>query len=70
MASALETATYIATRNPIAIRSTKRLFDEPADRFVEDTLLLEATLQDEIIGKPNQIEAVKAEMEKRAANFS
>jgi enoyl-CoA hydratase/carnithine racemase len=70
IASAFETASYIATRNPIAIRSTKRLFNEPADRFVEDTLMLEATLQDEIIGKPNQIEAVKAEMEKRAANFS
>jgi enoyl-CoA hydratase/carnithine racemase len=68
--AALETATAIAARNPEAIRGTKRLFNEPADRHVADTLMLESVLQDEIIGYPNQIEAVKAELEGRAAVYT
>ena len=70
IAAAFETATAIAARNPDAIRATKQLFNEPADRFVADTLLLESVLQDEIIGSPNQVEAVKAELEGREAVFS
>jgi hypothetical protein len=31
--------------------------------------MLESEIQDEIIGGPNQIEAVMAEMEKREARF-
>ncbi len=68
-AAAVETASYIATRNPDAIRSIKRLFNEPADRFVADTLLLESVLQDDVIGSPNQTEAVRAELEGRPAKF-
>jgi enoyl-CoA hydratase/carnithine racemase len=70
IAAAFETATAIATRNPDAIRATKQLFNEPADRFVAETLMLESVLQDEIIGSPNQVEAVKAELEGRAAVFT
>ena len=32
--------------------------------------MLESVLQDEIIGSPNQVEAVKAELEGRAAVFT
>ena len=67
--AALDTAAAIATRNPDAVRGTKRLFNEPADRFVADTLLLESVLQDDIIGMPNQVEAVKAELEGRPAVY-
>ena len=67
--AALDTAAAIATRNPEAVRGTKRLFNEPADRFVADTLMLESVIQDDIIGYPNQIEAVKAELEGRAAVY-
>ena len=67
--AALETAHAIAGRNPDAIRGTKRLFNEPADRFIADTLMLESVLQDDIIGHPNQVEAVKAEMEGRAPHY-
>lgn len=70
VAAALETAAAIAGRNPEAIRGTKRLFNEPADRFIEDTLMLESVIQDDVIGQPNQIEAVKAEMEGRPAVFN
>ena len=67
--AALDTAAAIATRNPDAVRGTKRLFNEPADRFVGETLLLESVIQDDIIGTPNQIEAVKAELEGRPADY-
>ncbi len=70
LASAMDTARQIAARNPDAIRGIKRVFNEPADRHVNDTLLLESALQDSIIGHPNQIEAVKSELEKRPANFA
>lgn len=69
VAAALETATAIAGRNPDAIRGTKRLFNEPADRFIADTLMLESVIQDDIIGHPNQVEAVKAELEGRPAVY-
>ena len=69
VAEALRVAKDIANRNPDAIRGTKELFNEPADRFVADTLMLESVLQDEIIGTPNQIEAVKAELEGRKADY-
>jgi enoyl-CoA hydratase/carnithine racemase len=70
LAAAMETAHQIANRNPNAIRGIKQLFNEPADRHLDDTLMLESVLQDDIIGMPNQIEAVTAELEGRAPVFS
>ena len=70
LAAAMETAHQIAARNPDATRRMKRLFNEPADRFLDDTLMLESVLQDEVIGKPNQIEAVMAELEGRPADYA
>ena len=67
--AALETAAAIAARNPDAVRGTKRLFNEPADRYVADTLMLESVIQDDIIGSDNQVEAVKAELEGRPAVY-
>ena len=69
VAHALDVARQIAARNPEAIRGIKRLYNEPADRHLPETLMLESEIQDEIIGEPNQIEAVMAEMEKREARF-
>ncbi len=69
LAAAMVLAHEIAGRNPDAVRGTKRLFNEPADRFVADTLLLESAIQDTIIGTPNQREAVRAELEKRTPDF-
>ncbi|MBE8220292.1 MAG: crotonase/enoyl-CoA hydratase family protein [Alphaproteobacteria bacterium] len=70
VAHALETAKYIAGRNPAAVRGIKRLFNEPADKFATDTLLLESALQDPIIGSAEQREAVMAELEGRPANYN
>jgi hypothetical protein len=36
---------------------------------LEEALRLEARLQAGLIGKPNQVEAVRANMEKRTASF-
>ena len=44
--------------------------DTRLDRHLPETLLLESEIQDTIIGGPNQIEAIMAEMEKRDAQFS
>lgn len=70
LAAAMETATAIAMRNPEAVRGVKRLFNEPADRHIADTLLLESEIQDEIIGFANQREAVMAELENREPVFT
>jgi enoyl-CoA hydratase/carnithine racemase len=68
-AAALEMARGIAGRSPDAIRAAKRLLDESALVDLETGLRLEAELQAALIGSGNQIETVKANLEKRAPNF-
>jgi enoyl-CoA hydratase/carnithine racemase len=70
LAAALETAHQIANRNPDAIRASKRLLNEANVISPAEGLLMESREQDAIIGTPNQIEAVMAEMEKRSPNFA
>ena len=69
LALAISTAQEIAARNPDAIRASKRLFNAAHDLSPEEGLLMESREQDLIIGKPNQVEAVMAELEKRPAVF-
>lgn len=69
-AHALELARQIAGRNPDAIRADKRMFNAANYLSAEAGLVMESEEQDGIMGTPNQIEAVMAEMEKRPANFS
>ena len=68
--AAMDTARYIATRNPDAIRADKQLLNESLYLDEVEGLMLESRLQDAIMGKPNQVEAVMAELEGRAARFS
>jgi len=68
-AAAMATAREIADRNPEAIRAKKRIFNQANYVSAEAGLLLESAEQDEIIGRPNQIEAVMAQLEKRRPNF-
>jgi enoyl-CoA hydratase/carnithine racemase len=68
-AHALALAAEIAGKNPEAIRADKRLFNSLGQLSTAEGLLMESVEQDSIIGTPNQIEAVMAEFEKRAANF-
>jgi enoyl-CoA hydratase/carnithine racemase len=66
---ALSVAREIANKSPHAIRAAKRLLNklsvDPAP-----ALLAESIEQQELLGSPNQTEAVRANMEKRAPKFA
>jgi enoyl-CoA hydratase/carnithine racemase len=67
--AAMSTAREIAARNPEAIRAAKRILNNAPFQTPEQILLAESREQDKIIGFPNQVEAIMANMEKRAPNF-
>jgi enoyl-CoA hydratase/carnithine racemase len=69
LAAAKELAREIAGRSPDAIRAGKRLLEQAWHADPATGLALEARLQGTLIGKPNQLEAVKARFEKRPPNF-
>lgn len=69
-ADALKLAAEIAGKNPDAVRAGKRLFNLVADADQKTILLHESKEQGALIGSPNQVEAVMANMQKRAANYS
>ncbi|KQT08428.1 MULTISPECIES: crotonase/enoyl-CoA hydratase family protein [Bradyrhizobium] len=68
-AAALEVAREIAGKSPDAIRAVKRMLNnlsvDPGP-----ALLAESVEQQKLIGSPNQTEAVRANLEKRAPNFA
>lgn len=70
LSAALETAAEIATKNPEAIRANKQLFNAANYLSAEAGLLMESEVQEAVIGRPNQKEAVNASLEKRSANFT
>lgn len=68
---ALALAREIAGKSPHAIRGGKRLLNlAQADASVEAIFLEETREQVALIGSPNQVEAVMANMEKRAPDFA
>lgn len=69
-AAALELAREIAGKSPEAIRAAKRLFDAAPELSPAQGLRLEEGLQRALLGKPNQVEAVRANLEKRDPDFS
>ena len=69
VASALELAKLIASKSPHAIRASKTLLRDAPDLNTKEALLLETDLQRPLLGSPNQIEAVQANMTKRAPVF-
>ena len=66
---ALALAQEIASKSPDAIRAGKKLLNAAPLVSLEDGLRLEAKLQRQLIGSPNQIEAVRSNLEKRAPDF-
>jgi enoyl-CoA hydratase/carnithine racemase len=68
-AAALEMAREIAGRSPDAVRAAKKLLNAATLGGTAEGLKLEAELQGSLIGGANQLEAVKANMERRAPNF-
>ncbi len=67
--AALDLAREIAGKSPDAIRAAKQLFEVAWHADPATGLELEQSLQGALIGTPNQIEAVKANFEKRAPAF-
>ena len=70
LTEALAFAREVAGRNPEAIRAGKRLLDLAIEGDPHAILLAETTEQVKLIGSPNQVEAVKANLEKRAPQFA
>ena len=68
--AALTLAREIASKSPNAIRAGKRLLNSAGVVSVAEGLKLEESLQLSLIGKPNQVEAVQANMQKRAPQFT
>lgn len=62
-------AKKIAEQSPDAIRAAKKVISASYGLNAKDGLLLEAQQQDELIGKPNQVEAVVSQFKGRPANF-
>ncbi len=68
-ADALALAHEIAARPPQAMRAAKRLLDLAVDADTKTILLAESREQAALIGAPEQVEAVTARLQKRAARF-
>ncbi len=69
-AAAMELAQSIAARSPHAIRGAKRLCNAAHDLDPRAMLEMETDEQVKVIGQPNMMEAVAANMGRRAANFA
>jgi enoyl-CoA hydratase/carnithine racemase len=69
-AEALAIARDIAGKSPHAIRAAKRLLNFACTAEPEAGLIAEAKEQEALIGGANQIEAIRANFEKRAGNFA
>lgn len=67
-AEAMALARDVAGRNPDAVRAAKRVYNEYS-HDAEALLMAESIEQAGVIRTPNQIEAVRANMEKRAPAF-
>ena len=68
--SALQIARTIAARNPEAIRAAKKLLNESMFSSTYDGLVAESNCSRELLGTPNQLEAVMSTFERREPNFT
>jgi enoyl-CoA hydratase/carnithine racemase len=69
LAAAFEVAREIAGKSPDAIRAAKRMLNK-LSVDPGPALLAESVEQQKLIGSPNQTEAVRANLEKRAPRFA
>jgi enoyl-CoA hydratase/carnithine racemase len=67
---ALAFAKDVAAKNPHAIRAGKRLLNLAAEADQHQILLEESREQGALIGAPNQVEAVMANLQKREPSFA
>ncbi|MEZ5558859.1 MAG: crotonase/enoyl-CoA hydratase family protein [Pseudomonadales bacterium] len=70
LAAAMSLAEEIAGKSPDAVRAGKRLYETSWRADERTGLELESKLQTELIGSPNQVEAIKANFENRAPRFT
>src|SRR5271166_1472014 len=70
LAAARSTAREIAGRSPDAVRALKRLLNLAAEADMVSILLAESKEQARLIGSLNQIEAIRAGVEKRPPRFA
>jgi len=68
--AAMALAREIAAKNPEAVRAAKKMLNASRLVSLKEGLQMEANLQRTLIGKPNQIEAVKANLENRDPVFT
>lgn len=66
---AMAVAAEVAARSPDAIRFSKELISRAWEMAPDDALRLEAELQSRVLAGPNQREAARANLEKRAPEF-
>ena len=69
LATAMTLAEEIASRNPHAVRAGKCLYENSWHGDAKTGLSLEATLQKDLLGSENQLEAVRANFDKREPVF-
>jgi enoyl-CoA hydratase/carnithine racemase len=69
-AEAMALARDIAGKSPDAIRAAKRLLNQAGTVDPEAGLIAEAHEQEALVGSVNQIEAIRANLEKRAPAFA
>ena len=69
LAAAMEAAAAIRMKSPDAIRGMKQLFNTAWRLSDAEALAMEAKAQLGVMGKKNQLEAVMANLQKRAPNF-
>lgn len=67
---AMKLAREIASKSPNAVRTAKQLLNESGLVSIAEGMKLEESLQLSLIGKPNQLEAVQANMQKRPPQFT
>jgi enoyl-CoA hydratase/carnithine racemase len=67
--AAFELAREIASKSPTAIRAGKQLLDASGLVDLETGMRLEERLQKAMFGSPNQVESVRANLEKREPRF-
>lgn len=68
--AALSLAREIAQRSPHAIRAGKQLLNASVAASRDEGMRLEEELQRTLIGSPNQLEAVQANLERRPPRFA
>lgn len=69
LSAAIDLTKQIASKSPDAIRRGKRLLRDSARLNSDQALALEARLQSELVGTPNQMEAAMANLQKREPQF-